>query len=440
MFGWVSMTPFYRARRRFSLLLSYAKLSYSDTIIGVMVAGKKENVSGLKKLIMNLPQALYDSKRSLFLLDLMLVVTALLLVFTDATVLFFHVVFFLLTLGAFYWKLRGFIVRALFWVTVTTLVVLGAVLAGNTQAEELIEIPLLTSILILVYSIARQRSRAETVHSKSNVHLKQEIAERKRAEETLETANVELVRAAEKARELVLIADAANRAKNEFLANTSHELRTPLTGVIGLLQIVNDDLSDSPEEEREFVQTALGSANHLLGVVNDVLDITNVEAGRLEISLERMRLADVLDKVQKAVGMQAQQKGLALQFDSAPGLYVQTDPARLRQVLLNLVGNAIKFTETGRVSVSAQPAADPDYALIEITDTGVGIAPQFLPSAFDKFSQADGSFSRVHGGTGLGLAITRGLVEMMHGQVGLASEGVGHGTRAWLTMPLAGNN
>ena len=181
----------------------------------------------------------------------------------------------------------------------------------------------------------------------------------------------------------------------------------------------------------------MDSSNHLLGVVNDVLDITNVEAGGLDIHLKRMRLADVLDKVQQAVSIQAQQKGLALRFDSVLDLNVQSDPARLRQVLLNLVGNAIKFTETGKVSVSVQPAADPDYVLIEVTDTGVGIAPKFLPSAFDKFSQADESLSRKHGGTGLGLAITRVLIEMMGGQVGLESEGVGRGTRAWLTLPLA---
>ncbi len=270
--------------------------------------------------------------------------------------------------------------------------------------------------------------------------ISRDITARKQAQEALETANAELARTAEKAQELALIADAGNRAKSEFLANTSHELRTPLTGIIGLLQIVNGDLCDSPEEEHEFVQSALDSANHLLGIVNDVLDITNVEAGRLEINLERVRLADVLDEMQPAAGVQEAQKGLALNFNLPPDLYVQADPARLRQVLLNLVGNAIKFTETGEVAVSAQPGTDPNYALIEIMDTGVGIAPEFLPSAFDKFTQADESMSRKQGGTGLGLAITHGLVETMHGQVGLASEGVGHGTRAWLTLPLAGNN
>ncbi len=266
----------------------------------------------------------------------------------------------------------------------------------------------------------------------------QDITERVRAELALAAANVELENAVEKARELAVAADQANRAKTQFLANSSHELRKPLTGIIGLLQIVNDDLCESPQEERDLVQTALQSANHQLRVVNDVLDITSVEAGQLEISFERVWLAAVLAEVQQAVGVQAQQKGLALQFNIPLGLYLQVDPARLRQVLLNLMGNAIKFTETGDVSVSAQPAPDPDYALIEISDTGVGIEPEFLPSAFDKFSRADGSMSRKNVGTGLGLSITRGLVETMHGQVGLASEGEGRGTRAWLTLPLAG--
>ncbi len=268
----------------------------------------------------------------------------------------------------------------------------------------------------------------------------QDVTEHKRTEEALERANVALEHAAEQARELAVAADQANQAKTQFLANSSHELRTPLTGVIGLLQIVNDDLCDSPEEERELVQTALQSANHQLRVVNDVLDITSVEVGRLEINFERVRLADVLDEVQQTAGVQAKQKGLALQFSIPPGLYIQADSSRLRQVLINLVGNAIKFTETGEVEVSAQPAPDPDYALIEITDTGVGIAPEYLPRAFDKFSQAAGSTSRKNVGTGLGLAITRGLVEMMGGEIMLESEGLGRGTRAWLTLPLAENN
>ncbi len=268
----------------------------------------------------------------------------------------------------------------------------------------------------------------------------QDITERKRQEEELQSANVNLVQAVIKAEELAVSAKMANLAKDEFLANTSHELRTPLTGIIGLLQIVDEDLCETPAEEREFVQTALGSANHLLGVVNDVLDITRVEAGQIESKLERVQLADVLDKVQKGIGVQAHEKELALQFDVPPNLYLRVDPARLRQVLINLVGNAIKFTDTGEVSVRALVAFDLEYVLVEIMDTGVGIAPEFLPSAFDKFSQADGSYSRKQGGAGLGLAITRGLVEMMGGEVGLESEGAGRGTRAWLTLPLAENN
>ncbi len=282
------------------------------------------------------------------------------------------------------------------------------------------------------YEARIARSLADEVLS-----LVRDITIHKRAEEALETANAELAQAVEQAQELALVADAANRSTTQFLANTSHELRTPLSIIISFLKILNDGLAKTPEQERDFLQIALKNANHLLTVVNDLLNITIVETGRLKINLERVRLADVLDEVKQATGVLAEKKGLALQFDYSPGLFVRVDAARLRQVLLNLVGNAIKFTDSGKVSVNANPAADPDYALIEITDTGVGISPRFMSSAFDKFSQADSSFSRVHGGTGLGLAISRGLVEMMGGEIVLESEGEGRGTRAWLTLPIA---
>jgi hypothetical protein len=228
----------------------------------------------------------------------------------------------------------------------------------------------------------------------------------------------------------------ASRVKSDFLAVASHELRTPITAIIGFIQIVLDDLCDSTEEERRYLDTALISSQELLNLVNDILDIATIEAGEVTLSLAPMALSQTLQQIDRLTRLMAEQKGLALNIADVPGdLLVQADPDRLRQVLINLVNNALKFTEQGRVDVCVTPLSD--HVLIEVTDTGVGFSAEQRARLFKKFTQADNSASRRYGGTGLGLAISKNLVELMGGQINLESAGPGRGSRAWFTLPLA---
>jgi len=229
----------------------------------------------------------------------------------------------------------------------------------------------------------------------------------------------------------------ASRLKTEFLANTSHELRTPLNGMIGFLQLVLDGTCDSKEEEREFLRQALQCSRHLLGLINDVLDIAKIEAGKLTIESEKVDVQTVFDEVYTLTHVQAGQKGIALVID-APDvpLAVRGDAGKIKQILVNLVGNSLKFTPRGSITVTASPHPARGHILFEVTDTGIGIPPDRQKVIFDKFTQADGSTTRKYGGTGLGLAISRSLVELMGGIIGVHSEGEGRGTRLYFALPV----
>ncbi len=230
----------------------------------------------------------------------------------------------------------------------------------------------------------------------------------------------------------------ASRLKSEFLANTSHELRTPLNGMIGFLQLVLDGLCDSPEEEREFLKQALQCSRHLLGLINDVLDIAKIEAGRLTLEIERIDIAALLDEVYTLAHVQAAQKGLRLEFvpPEDPLIGVRGDFGKVKQILINLVGNSLKFTHSGSITVRALPHADLGYVMFEVVDTGVGIPAERQRLIFEKFTQGDGSTTRKYGGTGLGLAISRSLVELMGGIIGVHSHGPGTGTRMYFSLPV----
>ncbi len=230
----------------------------------------------------------------------------------------------------------------------------------------------------------------------------------------------------------------ASRLKSEFLANTSHELRTPLNGMIGFLQLVLDGLCDSKEEERDFLKQALQCSRHLLGLINDVLDIAKIEAGKLPLDIERVDIHALFDEVYTVTHVQAAQKGVHLSFDAPEGreLAVRGDFGKIKQILINLVGNSLKFTPNGSIRVRARAHPELGHFMFEVQDSGIGIDPTRQKLIFEKFTQGDGSTTRKYGGTGLGLAISRSLVELMGGIIGAQSEGIGRGTRMYFSLPI----
>ncbi len=249
-------------------------------------------------------------------------------------------------------------------------------------------------------------------------------------------------------------AQIANQLKSEFLANTSHELRTPLNAIIGCVRLVKDDCCDSEEEAREFLATADQAAIHLLGIINDILDIAKVEAGTMEVNLAAIDVQQVVDEVATLQGVQIQQKGLSLRCSqAATPLWAMADPAKLKQVLLNLMYNATKFTDAGEIVLEAwieSTATEPlkrwpagvtlptpyPRIVVRVADTGIGIDPSQQGKLFQPFVMADGSTTRQHEGTGLGLAISRNLINLMGGAITLYSQGIGHGTEVILALPM----
>jgi signal transduction histidine kinase/ActR/RegA family two-component response regulator len=233
-------------------------------------------------------------------------------------------------------------------------------------------------------------------------------------------------------------AEAASEAKSAFLANMSHEIRTPMNGVIGMTQLLEQ--SELGDLQRQHVRTIARSGELLLAVINDILDFSKVEAGRLTISSNAVELRLAVAEVCDSLRLTAEHKGLLLEevVEADVPEIVSSDAVRLRQVLLNLVSNAIKFTERGSVTVRVRrETAEPDDARIrfEVTDTGIGIAAADQTSVFDAFTQVDGQSTRRYGGTGLGLTICKRLVSLMQGTMGLISS-TGQGSTFWFVLSL----
>lgn len=226
---------------------------------------------------------------------------------------------------------------------------------------------------------------------------------------------------------------AANRTKSEFLATITHELRTPLNGVLGMAQVMA--MGDLDQDQRERLEVILSSGRALLSTINDVLDISKIEAGRLELSPTTFDLDDLAADLAGLYGGLAAEKGLAFELDVAPGAggWRVGDDVRLRQVFANLLANALKFTDRG--SVQATLSADGEVAVFQVTDTGVGVPADMADRLFQKFVQADASTTRRFGGTGLGLAICREIVEQMGGEIGFTSR-PGEGSCFTVRVPL----
>ena len=232
-------------------------------------------------------------------------------------------------------------------------------------------------------------------------------------------------------------AENANQLKNQFLANTSHELRTPLNGIIGSIRCVMDGFCNSEQEEKEYLQQADNAAVHLLEIIDDILSIAKIEAGKLSVNPEPVDLHQIINEVINLQTASLQRKHLKFNLLFCPEIpIVCADTTKLKQVILNVISNSIKFTDTGTISLITR--LENTQAIITIIDTGIGIDPQQQSKLFRPFVMIDGSTTRKFSGTGLGLAISKNLMKMMGGDITISSQGQGLGTTVEIILPLVG--
>ncbi len=298
---------------------------------------------------------------------------------------------------------------------------------GHRERLETTKVPMrdahnqLIGVLGIAHDIT-ERKAAENELQQYRHHLEELVAQR-----TAELASAKDA------------AEAANRAKSTFLANMSHELRTPINGIMGMLHMAKRRMDDPVGSAQ--LDKAHDAAHHLLGVLNDILDLSKIEAGRLVLEDKPLQLADILDTLTGVLGHRAAEKGLSLETelpDALARLPLQGDPLRLGQILLNLAGNAIKFTNQGSVRIRVRPLTETPAAVqvrFDISDTGIGIEPGVRERLFASFEQADSSMTRKYGGTGLGLVISKQLVQHMGGEIGVEST-PGAGSTFWFTVRL----
>ena len=296
------------------------------------------------------------------------------------------------------------------WAYALYAVLLGGVIAANTRSQ------------------LRKRQRAEEL-AQANRRLQAEVIQRRANERALKSERL--------AKEA---AESASRAKSQFLANMSHEIRTPMSGLLGNLELLRGTRLDDPQSA--LTDSARRSASNLLDILNDVLDLSKIEAGKLELESIDFSLDELVDNIRDLFSNSAEQKGLELttRIAAATPRWLRGDPTRLRQILSNLVGNALKFTDSGGVSLWVSAGGDTADGRLRVRfavrDTGVGLDPEARDKIFDSFRQADGSTTRKYGGSGLGLSISRQLVEMMSGRIDVDSIS-GQGSTFWFEVPMA---
>jgi len=233
------------------------------------------------------------------------------------------------------------------------------------------------------------------------------------------------------------IAEEASRLKSEFLSSTSHELRTPLASTLNYLRLLKEEFYDDDEELKEYIRIAYESTKGLVEIINDILDITKIEAGRMTIDSESISLPSLLQEQSDLFRAESRSQNIPLVIDCEVE-QVYADKLKLKQVLTNLIGNAFKFSNQGEICLRVVPDKNPNIVKITVTDTGIGIDPVQQDKLFEPFVQADGSIKRRYGGAGLGLAICKRLVELMGGEIWFESAGVGKGTTVAFTLPLRG--
>ncbi len=300
--------------------------------------------------------------------------------------------------------------------------VMGLFVLGNKSDDFTIEDARILCALADLAALALWNSR----NLDSLVRSKKEL---QRYAETLETTNRVL-------KEFVHLAESATRAKSEFLTNISHEIRTPMTAILGYTELLLEEMSSSPL--REYLCTIQRNGQYLLQLINDILDLSKIEVGKLPIHWVSCSPQEIAAEVKQLLQVRADAKGIQLSLQATPSLPQQmhTDPVRLRQILVNLVGNAIKFTETGSVRIVLQRNQDPTRIQFDILDTGIGMTAEQASKIFEPFSQADSSVTRKYGGSGLGLTISKRLAELLGGQLTLVRTEPGDGSHFRLSLPI----